>query len=299
MQIRLLSRLLFLLVFTLPACVKGTDEINEVDYEIWDLMDSALKLFGPGKTWYELFGLTENTPYADIQKVYRKLSLQYHPDKNPDDPEAEKKFQTLAGIAKILKGEDTRGQYDYWLENGIPYWRGQGYYFRKSENLSVLQTSIIIIACASLMQYVIKVVRYLQINAGMTLLKQYREYAEKKNTIGDELRSKTPPNTSLKQAKKLKKIQRRRSQNELGQDDADLPWNNGLFADANIKQALEWLVNQHDINPEIAFDPREWNSMINEDFGANENFLVARFPSPFETVLFRLPVWLVGKLKSE
>jgi hypothetical protein len=60
---------------------EGGGDIDETDYEIWDLMDAALQEFGPGLSWYEVFSVDESASSSDIQREYRKLSLQYHPGK--------------------------------------------------------------------------------------------------------------------------------------------------------------------------------------------------------------------------
>jgi hypothetical protein len=80
---------LFQIVFValLSACTWAAD-VSEIDYEIWDLMDGVVKLFGGGKTFYDAFEVDFNAPSAEIQKVYRKKSLSFHPDKNPTEEAA-------------------------------------------------------------------------------------------------------------------------------------------------------------------------------------------------------------------
>ena len=48
------------------------------------------------KNFYEVLGVNENTAADDIKKAYRKLAVQYHPDKNPGNKEAEDKFKRIA-----------------------------------------------------------------------------------------------------------------------------------------------------------------------------------------------------------
>lgn len=49
-------------------------------------------LVSSGRDFYSILGVKKNASPADIKKAYRKLSLQHHPDKNPDDPNAISKF---------------------------------------------------------------------------------------------------------------------------------------------------------------------------------------------------------------
>lgn len=54
---------------------------------------------------YKILGVDQNSKPEEIKKAYRKLALQYHPDKNPDNPEAEEKFkEAAAAYEKIQKG---------------------------------------------------------------------------------------------------------------------------------------------------------------------------------------------------
>ncbi|KAJ9136303.1 hypothetical protein P3X46_033395 [Hevea brasiliensis] len=61
---------------------------------------------------YDLLGVSQNANASEIKKAYYKLSLKYHPDKNPD-PESRKLFVKIANAYEILKDEATREQYDY------------------------------------------------------------------------------------------------------------------------------------------------------------------------------------------
>ena len=50
----------------------------------------------PTQNYYEILGVAKDAGDDDIRSAYRKLALQYHPDKNPDNPEAELKFKEVA-----------------------------------------------------------------------------------------------------------------------------------------------------------------------------------------------------------
>ena len=70
------------------------------------------------KDYYEILGVSKNATAAEIKKAYRKKALEYHPDKNPGDKEAEEKFKEAAQAYEILGDEQKRAQYDqcwWWI----------------------------------------------------------------------------------------------------------------------------------------------------------------------------------------
>ena len=60
------------------------------------------------KNYYEILGVDENATADEIKKKYRKLSIQFHPDRNPDNKEAEEKFKEIAEAYETLSDEDKR-----------------------------------------------------------------------------------------------------------------------------------------------------------------------------------------------
>ena len=62
--------------------------------------------------YYTLLGVERNASLDDIKKSYRKLAMKYHPDKNPGDKEAEKKFKQINEACAILKDDEKRAAYD-------------------------------------------------------------------------------------------------------------------------------------------------------------------------------------------
>jgi curved DNA-binding protein len=62
--------------------------------------------------YYETLGVDRTAPLDDIKKAYRKLALQYHPDKNPDNKEAEDAFKNIAEAYDVLSDTEKRKQYD-------------------------------------------------------------------------------------------------------------------------------------------------------------------------------------------
>tara|TARA_B100001250_G_scaffold336848_1_gene303446 strand:- start:1949 stop:3046 length:1098 start_codon:yes stop_codon:yes gene_type:complete len=68
---------------------------------------------------YSLLGVGPTASSTEIKKAYRELARKYHPDANPDDPEAEKKFKEIAMAYEILSDENRRKQYDqFGVTNG-------------------------------------------------------------------------------------------------------------------------------------------------------------------------------------
>ncbi len=61
---------------------------------------------------YSRLGVEKSATAQEIKKAYRKLALKYHPDRNPDDPEAEDKFKEISEAYGVLGDEQKRKQYD-------------------------------------------------------------------------------------------------------------------------------------------------------------------------------------------
>ncbi len=64
------------------------------------------------RDYYELLGIGRNAGDEDIKKAYRKLALQYHPDRNPGDKHAEEKFKEVSEAYSVLSDPQKRTQYD-------------------------------------------------------------------------------------------------------------------------------------------------------------------------------------------
>lgn len=62
--------------------------------------------------YYEILDVDKSASEADIKKAYRKLAFQYHPDRNPDDKEAESKFKEVNEAYAVLSDPQKRKQYD-------------------------------------------------------------------------------------------------------------------------------------------------------------------------------------------
>ena len=63
------------------------------------------------RDYYEVLGVQKNASADEIKKAYRKKAIQYHPDKNPGDKEAEEKFKEAAEAYEVLSNPDKRARY--------------------------------------------------------------------------------------------------------------------------------------------------------------------------------------------
>jgi len=71
------------------------------------------------RDYYEILGVGKTAADAEIKAAYRKLAIQFHPDKNPDNPEAEEKFKEAAEAYSVLSDSQKRASYDRFGHQGV------------------------------------------------------------------------------------------------------------------------------------------------------------------------------------
>src|SRR5258707_9419504 len=71
------------------------------------------------RDYYEILGVSKGAPADDIKKAYRKVAMQFHPDRNPGDKAAEEKFKEAAEAYEVLSDGDKRPQYDRFGHAGV------------------------------------------------------------------------------------------------------------------------------------------------------------------------------------
>lgn len=89
--------------------------------------------------YYKILGVDKTASADAIKKAYRKLARKYHPDVNPGDKEAEKKFKEINEANEVLSNPDNRAKYDKYGENwkhGEEYEKAQQQYRQQSQSYS-------------------------------------------------------------------------------------------------------------------------------------------------------------------
>jgi curved DNA-binding protein len=77
------------------------------------------------KDYYKILGVPRNASAGDIKGAYRKLAMQYHPDRNPGDKQAEERFKEMNEAYQVLSDPQKRARYDQ-LGDSYSQWQQQG-----------------------------------------------------------------------------------------------------------------------------------------------------------------------------
>jgi molecular chaperone DnaJ len=73
---------------------------------------------GSQRDYYEILGVTKTAKQEEIKKAYRKVAMQFHPDRNPGDKSAEDKFKEAAEAYEVLSDDERRRRYDQYGHAG-------------------------------------------------------------------------------------------------------------------------------------------------------------------------------------
>jgi len=88
--------------------------------------------------YYKILGVDKTASAAEIKKAYRKLAVKYHPDKNPDNKEAEAKFKEISEAYAVLSDEKKRQEYDTYGSAGFQQRYSQEDIFRNFDLNDIL-----------------------------------------------------------------------------------------------------------------------------------------------------------------
>src|SRR5690606_25009632 len=84
------------------------------------------------KDYYEILGIDKSADAAAIKKAYRKKAIEFHPDKNPGDKDAEENFKLAAEAYEVLSDQDKKARYDQY---GHAAFEGAGGYGGSLSNM--------------------------------------------------------------------------------------------------------------------------------------------------------------------
>ena len=78
------------------------------------------------RDYYEILGVSKGTDAKEIKKAYRRVAMKYHPDRNPDAPDAEDKFKEASEAYEVLSDAEKRAAYDQFGHAGVDPQMGAG-----------------------------------------------------------------------------------------------------------------------------------------------------------------------------
>jgi len=87
------------------------------------------------RDFYDILGVSKSADADELKKAYRKLAIKYHPDKNPNDKEAEDKFKEAAEAYEILSNPEKRRRYDQFGHQGVGAGAGAGGFSGNMEDI--------------------------------------------------------------------------------------------------------------------------------------------------------------------
>uniref|UniRef100_A0A023GEB7 Putative dnaj hsp40 protein n=1 Tax=Amblyomma triste TaxID=251400 RepID=A0A023GEB7_AMBTT len=147
------SKIPYYFAITTFFLYSGVSAWTQEDLELFDVVEDV------NENFYTFLGLSPDVDTAGIKKAYRKLSLQYHPDKNKEEG-SEEKFRKIVAVVEILKDEEKRKKYDAVLENGLPDWRQPVYYYRRVRKMGIAELLFFLVVLLTLGQHILSWAAY-------------------------------------------------------------------------------------------------------------------------------------------
>ncbi|KAF8639839.1 hypothetical protein AX17_001094 [Amanita inopinata Kibby_2008] len=147
------------MILFLTVLVTTTLAWEKEDHEIFDLVSAVKVSEGTGTTFYSWLDVPPTASTADIAKAYRKLSMRLHPDKNLNVKGSHERFARLGVVASILRNQESRKRYDFFYKNGVPKWRGTGYYYSRFRP-GLGTVFVFLTFFTSTLQYIIQRINY-------------------------------------------------------------------------------------------------------------------------------------------
>ncbi|KAH9499265.1 DnaJ sub C member 1 [Bulinus truncatus] len=152
------------------------------DLEIFDLVEEI------NANFYEYFGVEQSATTSEIRKAYRRLSLQYHPDKNSAENAAEK-FRQIVAVYDVLKDDQKREKYNQVLVEGLPDWRQPVYYYRRARKMDIFELAVLMFIILTLGQYLVAWAVYIEKRLVLDEVlssKKKKEKKKKKQLVVDD-----------------------------------------------------------------------------------------------------------------
>src|SRR6056300_410439 len=79
------------------------------------------------RDYYEVLGVDRGASDQDVKKAYRRIAMKYHPDRNPDDADADAKFKEATEAYDVLMNKEKRAAYDQFGHAGVDSQMGGGF----------------------------------------------------------------------------------------------------------------------------------------------------------------------------
>lgn len=89
-------------------------------------MAQAGQIIMSKRDYYEVLGIDRSTSEPEVKKAYRRIAMKYHPDRNPDDKDADNKFKEATEAYDILMDKEKRAAYDQFGHAGVDQLGGRG-----------------------------------------------------------------------------------------------------------------------------------------------------------------------------